>query len=194
MEPWRCFTHLAYIRVNVPIRKSGVSANPVPQGRVPWDIDAYLDRIGLAGRPATDLEGFTALHRAHLLAIPFENLDIQLGWPVSLVPGLIFDKLVMSRRGGWCYEMNGLFGWALGELGFRVNRATGSVAREVRGPAFDGNHLVLRVALEEGAYLADVGFGDGPREPVALREGEIRSGGFTYALSRSTHGGGGSGN
>ena len=62
------------------------------------DIDAYLDRIGLAGQPAVNLEGLTALHRAHPLAIPFENLDVQFGRPVSLALEPIFDKLVTGRR------------------------------------------------------------------------------------------------
>jgi N-hydroxyarylamine O-acetyltransferase len=148
------------------------------------DIDAYLRRIGLDRPPAPNLAALTALHRAHLRAIAFEDLDVQLGRPVSIELGPIYDKLVTRRRGGWCYEMNGLFGWALGELGFRVNRATGSVMRDVRGPALDGNHLVLRVELDEGPYLADVGFGDGPGDPVAMREGEFQSNGFTYAVSK----------
>ena len=81
------------------------------------------------------------------------------------------EKIVTRRRGGWCYEMNGTLGWALGELGFRVTRGTGAVVRALKGEAAVGNHLVLRVDVPEGAYLADVGFGDGPRDPIRVVPG-----------------------
>lgn len=148
------------------------------------DIEDYLERIGLESRPSADLAGLTAVHRAHLQAIPYENLDVQLGRPVTIERPAIFEKIVGRGRGGWCYEMNGLLGWALGELGFRVTRATGSVMRVARGALSDGNHLVLKVELEEGLYLADVGFGDGPLDPIALRPGSFTSHGFTYSLER----------
>ncbi len=149
------------------------------------EIVSYLNRIGLARRPETDLAGLTALHRAHLLAIPYENLDVQLGRPVTLALEPIFEKLVTNRRGGWCFEMNGLFGWALGELGFRVTRATGAVMRQAIGEAAHGNHLVLKVEMEGGLYLADVGFGDGPIDPIAVQPGAFRSNGFSFALSQA---------
>src|SRR5215475_3747002 len=113
------------------------------------DIDAYLDRIGLKARPAPTLEGLTTLHRAHLRAIPYEDLDVQLGRPVTIERPPIYDKIVGRHRGGWCYEMNGIFGWALGELGFRVTRTTGAVMREAWGEMAVRNHLVLRVELPE---------------------------------------------
>ena len=152
------------------------------------DIDAYLGRIGLTGRPPPTLEGLRALHRAHLAAIPYENFDVQLGRPVTIAVPAIYDKIVGRRRGGWCYEMNGLFGWALGELGFKVTRATGAVMRAAAGDAVIGNHLVLRVDLPEGVHLADVGFGDGPNEPFAVREGTFDSNGFPYAVERTGDG------
>ncbi len=147
-------------------------------------IDAYLERIGLE-RPATaDLASLTRLHRAHLLAIPYENLDVQFGTRLTTSPQAAFDKLVTRRRGGWCYEMNGLLGWALGELGFDVTRSAGAVMREAMGEMSEGNHLVLNVMLPEGRYLADVGFGDGPIKPIRIGEGEFSDGRFTYGLSR----------
>ena len=152
------------------------------------DIDAYLGRIGLTDRPPPTLEGLKALHRAHLAAIPYENFDVQLGRPVTIAVPAIYDKIVGRRRGGWCYEMNGLFGWALGELGFKVTRATGAVMRAAAGDAVIGNHLVLRVDLPEGVHLADVGFGDGPNEPFAVREGTFDSNGFPYAVERTGDG------
>ena len=148
------------------------------------NIDAYLARIGLDRRPPPTLEGLRQVHRAHLLAIPYENLDVQLGRPVTVERPAIYDKIVNRRRGGWCYEMNGILGWALVALGFRVTRATGAVVRALKGAFSEGNHLVLRVDLEEGAWLADVGFGDGPRDPIAIVEGPFSSHGFDYALAR----------
>jgi N-hydroxyarylamine O-acetyltransferase len=116
--------------------------------------------------------------------VPYENLDVQLGRPVTIERPPIFDKIVGRRRGGWCYEMNGMLGWALGELGFRVTRATGAVMREMFGADSDSNHLVLRVELPEGVWLADAGFGDGSLDPIRVEEGAFSSNGFAYRLSR----------
>ncbi|MDR5726531.1 MAG: arylamine N-acetyltransferase [Terriglobia bacterium] len=149
------------------------------------NVDAYLRRIGLNERPPATLAGLTAVHRAHLLAIPYENVDVQLRRPVTIERPAIYEKIVERGRGGWCYEMNGMLGWALGELGFNVTRATGSVMREMSGDAANANHLVLRVELPEGIYLADVGFGDGPRDPIKVATGAFRSGGFDFSLRRA---------
>lgn len=148
------------------------------------NVDRYLRRVGLTARPPATLAGLTALHCAHLLAIPYENLDVQLGRKVTIQRPAIYEKIVEQGRGGWCYEMNGLLGWALYELGFRVTRATGAVMREVSGDAANGNHLVLRVDLPEGLYLADVGFGDGPRDPVRVAAGAFHADGFDFSLRR----------
>lgn len=84
------------------------------------DADAYLERIGYIGarEPMPDL--IPQLHRAHLLAVPFENLDIPLGRPIALSVPAFYDKVVRRRRGGFCYELNGLFGWLLERLGAGV--------------------------------------------------------------------------
>lgn len=148
------------------------------------NIDRYLARIGLDRRPSATLAGLRTLHRAHLLAIPYENLDVQLGRRVTIDIAPIYDKIVGRGRGGWCYEMNGVLGWALKELGFNVTRATGAVRRDLKGDMSVGNHLVLRVELPEGLYLADVGFGDGPRDPIPVAVGAFVSEGFHYGLSR----------
>jgi N-hydroxyarylamine O-acetyltransferase len=133
-------------------------------------LDAYLARIGHAGPLDADLATLTALHRAHVLSIPFENLDVQLGRPLGLDPQAAFDKLVTARRGGWCYEQNGLFGRALVTLGFAVTRMASAVLRAERGDFFMGSHLCLKVRVEGQDYLADVGFGSSQLEPIALAE------------------------
>jgi N-hydroxyarylamine O-acetyltransferase len=148
-----------------------------------------LNRIGLKECPAPTLAGLRAVHRAHLLSIPYENFDVQLGRKLTTAPAEAYDKIVNRGRGGWCYEMNGLFGWALGELGFDVRRATGAVMRVGKGEAAEGNHLVLRVALPEGVYLADVGFGDGPIEPFPVRVGAVEAHGFVYSVARTAEDG-----
>jgi len=152
------------------------------------NIDAYLERIGLDYRPPPTLAGLTAVHRAHLFAVPYENLDVQLGRTVGLAVPAIFDKIVTRRRGGWCYEMNGVLGWALGQLGFRVTRATGAVMREMFADPTHGNHLVLRVDMGEGVWLADAGFGDGPVDPIRVVEGEFSANGFTFKLTHESDG------
>lgn len=145
------------------------------------DLAAYFDRIGFTGEARPDLTTLRALHSAHLLAIAYENLDVQLGRPLTIDPAAAFDKLVTRRRGGWCYEMNGLLGAALDEIGFEVTRMAGAVMREVRGDDAIGNHLVLRVDLDE-PWIADVGLGDGTLEPYRLRAGPMQSGGYSFRL------------
>ena len=149
------------------------------------DLKRYLRRIGFDGPVHPDLETLRALHRAHLLAIPYENLDVQFARPVTIERPQIYEKLVERRRGGWCYEMNGLLGWALSEIGFRVTRATGAVRRKLMGDVVVGNHLVLRVDLDEGIYLADVGFGDGSHDPIRVAPGPFHAHGFDFRLERA---------
>ncbi len=132
----------------------------------------YLARIEYQGQPKANLECLSAIHRQHLLHIPYENLDVQLGRPLDLEIERIFDKLVHRRRGGWCYEMNGLLGWALAEIGFDVMRMAGGVMRSVEGDETLGNHLVLAVQLDR-TYIADVGLGNGLIEPAPLEPGPI---------------------
>ncbi|HEY2355982.1 MAG TPA: arylamine N-acetyltransferase [Phenylobacterium sp.] len=148
------------------------------------DLGAYLDRIGFRSEPRPDLGTLKALHRAHLLSIPYENLDVQLGRALTIEPQAAFDKIVTRRRGGWCYEMNGLLGAALDAIGFEVTRLAGAVMREVVGDAVIGNHLVLLVDLDGQPWIADVGFGDGSLDPFPLVEGPWSSAGFDFRLER----------
>lgn len=139
------------------------------------DLAAYLARIGFDGTPQADAETLIRIHRAHREAIPYENLDVQFGRPLSVDPEAAWNKIVHRGRGGWCYEMNGTLGLALGLIGFRVERLAGAVMRPVRGDANIGSHLVLLVHLDE-PWFADVGFGaGGPHDPAPLREGPVGS-------------------
>jgi N-hydroxyarylamine O-acetyltransferase len=134
------------------------------------DVGAYLERIGDRGPRDATLSTLRRLHRAHLLAVPFENLDIPLHRAVSVEPADAFAKIVGQRRGGFCYEQNGLFGWVLRALGFQVQLLSARVVNGgAAGPEFD--HLALQIDLAEGRFLADVGFGRGAREPLSLDTG-----------------------
>lgn len=113
------------------------------------DVDGYLTRIGASAGDSLD-----ELHRAHLRSVPFENLSVHLGEPISLSPVDLADKIVHRRRGGFCYELNGLFALLLVELGYPVELRSARVHGEHGyGPPLD--HLALLV----GDRLVDVGFG-----------------------------------
>ena len=133
-------------------------------------IDAYLKRIGYSGSREPTAETLKQLHRAHMLAVPFENLDILLGRPITLSLPLFYDKIIQHRRGGFCYELNGLFGWLLEQLGFTVVLLSAQVFNGTQsGSEFD-QHLLLLVEMEE-RLIADVGFGDSFLEPLRLDAG-----------------------
>jgi N-hydroxyarylamine O-acetyltransferase len=133
------------------------------------DVAAYLKRINHAGPVAPTAETLRQLQVAHLLAVPFENLSIHWGEPIVLDDEALFDKIVRRRRGGFCYELNGLFAALLRDLGFEVVMLAGGVMgpRGEFAPEFD--HMVLMVTLSE-RWLVDVGFGDCFREPLLLDE------------------------
>lgn len=151
-------------------------------------LDAYFARIGYDGSPAADLETLEAISRLHPRAIPFENLDVQLKRPVSTELEAVFDKLVTRRRGGWCYEMNGLLGWVLKEIGFDVRRVEGGVMREATGDGALGNHLCLAVRLDGQDYLVDVGFGGSQTAPMAIAPGSEAQVPFDLELVPLEHG------
>jgi N-hydroxyarylamine O-acetyltransferase len=130
------------------------------------DVDVYFLRIGYRGALTPSYETLRDLHLAHLHTVPFENLDIHFGRPIVLDEDALFDKIVRRRRGGFCYELNGLFSALLRQLGFRVTRlSAGVLADGTFGPEFD--HMTLLVELEN-RYLADVGFGESFWEPLSL--------------------------
>ncbi|WUH90046.1 arylamine N-acetyltransferase [Streptomyces sp. NBC_00433] len=130
--------------------------------------DAYLRRIGAARPTTADAEALRTLQRRHLLAVPFENLSIHLGQDIVLTEAALFEKVVGAGRGGFCYELNGLFGALLRSLGFGVDLLAARVFGdgEHLGPPYD--HLALRVTTADGGgpWLADVGFGRHSHYPL----------------------------
>lgn len=154
-------------------------------------LHPYLHRIGYPRDPAPTLATLRALLRRHALAVPFENLDVQLGRPLTLDPDAAFDKIVHNKRGGWCYEQNGLFGAVLAEIGFGVTRVAGAVLREGREDISDANHLTLLVETEDAPgrrFLADVGFGGSLVEPIELAEAGHSQPPFHLGLRRLNDG------
>lgn len=133
------------------------------------EIPAYLNRIQYAGSLTRSAETLRALQLAHLFTVPFENLSIHIGEPILLNHEALFRKIVERRRGGFCYECNGLFAGLLQALGFHVTMLSAEVAGRdgVFGPPFD--HMTLMVKLEQ-RWLVDVGFGDSFSEPLLLDE------------------------
>lgn len=139
-----------------------------------FDRDAYLARIKYEGPLIPSLETLQGLHRAHVMTVPFENLDIHLGRSISLDPADLFRKIVVERRGGYCFELNGLFALLLEALGFAVTRLAARVCSGAEGVR-PRSHQLLMVKLGEGAWIVDVGFGgQGLLEPLRLAVGEER--------------------
>lgn len=146
-------------------------------------LESYLERIGYEGNVKPDLDCLKKIHLHQALSVPYEDLDIQLERPVDQDIERVFDKIVRNRRGGWCYELNGLLHWALEEIGFDVTRCVAGVLRSERGDAILGNHLILLVQLDD-LYLADLGLGDGIREPVPIKPGSYVQGDLVFRLEK----------
>lgn len=135
------------------------------------NIGDYLSRIGFTATPAQDLATLKSLQRAHLAAVPFENLDIHWSHPIVPDTAKFFDKIVVRRRGGFCYELNGLFNELLRRIGYETRLVSARVFNgSVHGPEFDHAAIVARVGDEE--YLVDVGFGAFTTEPLRFVIGE----------------------
>lgn len=146
-------------------------------------LHSYLDRLSCQGDLRPGLPLLTRLHQAHLQQIPFENLDIRLGIPINLAPDALFQKILNDRRGGFCYELNYAFSLLLTQLGFQVRLIAAEVYNgHGYGPAFD--HLLLAVVLEDGCWIADVGFGDCFRTPLRIGGEGIVELKTTYSLQQ----------
>jgi N-hydroxyarylamine O-acetyltransferase len=152
------------------------------------DTQTYLQRIGLSGENITpNIETLRAIHVAHLYTVPFENLDISLGRPIELDLQRIYEKVVERRRGGFCYELNGLLAWLLQELGYSVTLLSASSFNDDRSHAPEYDHLVLLVTCpgDETRWLADVGWGSGFEEPLRLEHAFAQeSGRFIWRVDK----------
>ena len=132
-----------------------------------FDPHAYLRRVNYVGETTPTLNTLKALHHAHLYTIPFENFDIQLGRSINLSPETIFEKLVHQKRGGYCFELNGLFLMALKAFGFDARPLLARV--HIAGTPTGRGHQIELITIEGRQWIADVGFGaDTPHAPIPL--------------------------
>lgn len=137
------------------------------KGDVNMDIKRYLARIGVEDTGKADLELLGRLQEQHMLHIPFENLDVMRKVPIGLDPAGYYEKVVEHHRGGFCYELNGLFNWLLAELGYNTRLIAATVLRPDGTWAMEKSHAAQIVELDQ-PYLVDVGFGDSARVPIPL--------------------------
>ena len=147
------------------------------------DVQTYLARIQYQGSLEPNLQTVSALQTAHMRTVPFENLSVHYKQPIILNEEALYQKIVLQQRGGFCYELNGLFAWLLRSLGYRVTMLSAGVITDSGefGPEFD--HMTLLVHLDE-EYLVDVGFGDSFQAPLRINyRGEQSQGGMSYQLS-----------
>lgn len=137
-----------------------------------FNVDAYLGRIGLSESVNLTEDGIVQLHRAQAYSIPFENFDIQLGRNIELSPQTLFDKLVSRPRGGYCFELNGLFLLALRQFGFEARPLLARV--HLGGVLTARTHQLILVTIDGRDWIADVGFGaSGLRDPIPIELGRV---------------------
>ena len=138
-----------------------------------FDLSAYLERIGLKAPDTPNIEYLFALHKAHLHTFPFENFDIQLGRNIDITPEAIFNKLVHHKRGGYCFELNGLFHQAVQACSFDSRSLLGRV--HITGTPTGRGHQLGLITIEGEQWLCDTGFGkDTPRTPFRFVHNEIQ--------------------
>ena len=156
------------------------------------DPSLYLARIGYTEAIRRDVQTLQGLHVAHMRNVPFENLDIGLTRPIRLTDEALWEKIVVQKRGGFCYELNGLFGWLLRRLGFEVTHLNARVFNHRDGTLgidFDHLALLVRVPDQPERWLVDVGFGDSFNEPLYLAtEVEQTQGLRCYRLEQTPDG------
>jgi N-hydroxyarylamine O-acetyltransferase len=137
------------------------------------DLQRYLARVEYSGSVAPTLATLTSLIEHHVAAIPFENIDVLLDRGIDISPGAVDAKLIERRRGGYCYEQNGLFKRALATIGFHVESLAARVLwmEKEDEPPRPRTHMALRVTIDGEAWLADVGFGGiVPTSPLRLAD------------------------
>ncbi len=151
------------------------------------NIHQYLERIDFNANPNTDLMTLNRLHQSHVTTVPFENLDIHLKRKILLEKDHLFEKVVASCRGGFCYELNYLFHSLLEELGFSVKIISARIFDDNKiGPEYD--HMALVVDLNEDYWLADVGFGDLFVTPLKINYESEQYDGRNYFLIEKLEG------
>jgi N-hydroxyarylamine O-acetyltransferase len=155
------------------------------------DIPTYLNRLHYARPVKPDAETLSGLQTAHMLNIPFENLDIGLRRNIHLSDEALWEKLIVRNRGGFCYELNGLFAWLLKQIGFDVTYLNARVFNEAGEPGIDFDHLALLVRIPDQStcWLTDVGFGDSFNEPLNFEHRDEQVQGLrAYRLEQSNDG------
>jgi arylamine N-acetyltransferase len=144
-------------------------------------IQSYLDRIGFQGSLDGSAKTLAALQERHLYSVPYENLDILDRRALSLDPQVLYHKIVERKRGGYCFELNALFGWLLRELGYEVTDLVARFWRDETELPPKRRHHVLKVEAEGASYLCDVGVGGVvPIRPIAIVEGLVQQQGEEY--------------
>lgn len=141
--------------------------------------DKYLERIKYFDKVKADEECLIALHQNHLFYIPFENLDVYNGKGISLELENIYEKIVLNRRGGFCYELNYLFHWLLTELGFNSRMISARVINDDGEPGPEFDHMAIYIEGDR-SYLADVGFGDLFLKPLEFKTEEVQDDGRNF--------------
>lgn len=162
-----------------------------------FNLGLYFERINYTGGTEVNEDTLRGIHIAHALNVPFENLDVFYGKPILLDERSLFEKMVRNRRGGYCFEMNGLFSFALKKLGFRVTDLLARVT--IDGVNYTTKtHQVIMVETGNNRWIADVGFGnDGIMVPLLLEEGTeqaqfahcyrlVNHSNFGYVLQKKT--------
>jgi N-hydroxyarylamine O-acetyltransferase len=137
------------------------------------DLNAYLMRIGYNGDRTPTLENLRAIHLAHFYSVPFENIDIHIGRRLEIDADHIFGKVVGQRRGGWCHELNGLWGRALRQLGYEVDILSARVMNPAGQLSVPHSHTSVLVHLDED-WLSDVGFGSRFAGPLRMAERAVQ--------------------
>ena len=135
--------------------------------RINMNVKSYFDRIGVEKtNVAADLATLKILQRRHLLTVPFENLDIHWKRPIELNAKRFYDKIIGEKRGGFCYELNGLFYELLTEIGFQSKIISARVVKENGDFSAEYDHLAIITQIGNKEYLVDVGFGSFTAEPL----------------------------
>ncbi len=148
------------------------------------NIDRYLKRIGIEKKSDADLSFLARLQNHHLLNVPFENLDIARGIEIFLDYDRFYTKIVENMRGGFCYELNGLFSQLLKKLGYELNICSARVFNKEGKAGEEFDHMVILVELDQ-TYLVDVGFGDSFRKPISLPEDSVEDVSGRYRLQEN---------